>query len=105
MYNQDFDKLIKNTQGQQFLEDFKKTYYYSKLFDVIFDNNIYVDDYKKATPKYRLTFPLFIIAVMLINIAMCVKWLFTGTAQINHKSWVGRKMIQWDKTCNFKIIA
>lgn len=105
MYNRDFDKLIAQTQGQQFLEDFKKTYYYSKLFNVIFDNNIYVEDYKKSIPKYRLTFPFFIIAVMLINITMCINWIFTGTAQINHKSWVARKMIQWDKACNFNIVA
>lgn len=105
MYNQDFDKLIKQTQGQQFLEDFKETYYYEKLRNVVSENNIYVRDYVKSKPKYRITFPFFLLCVLLINIFAAVKWLFTGSLEIDEKGWIGRKLIAWDKTCNFKIVA
>jgi len=105
MYNTDFEKLIMQQHGEQFLKDYRETYYAEKLRSVISDRDIYIRDYKRTKPKYRLTFPIFIITVLLINLIMCIRWLFIGSLDMSEKWLITKLMIKWDRTCNFNIIA
>ncbi len=104
MYSNEFDKLILNLHGEQFLTDYRNTYYYNKLFQVISENNIYIPDYKKPKAKLRITFPLFLFTIMVINIVMCIVWLFSGSAVMKSNWHLTKLMIRWDRYCNFNII-
>lgn len=62
-----------------------------------------IDEKKPA--KLRITFPLFLTTVSLILIFGGIKWLFTGNAYLNHKSFVIKQMVRWDKYCRFNIVT
>jgi len=104
MYNTDFEKLIMQGHGEQFLRDYRETYYAEKLRSVISESDIYVRDYKRTVPKYRITFPFFLLSVILINLLMCIKWLFVGSLTMNENWWLTKFMIKWDRICNFNIV-
>ena len=104
MYNTDFEKLIIQQHGEQFLIDYRKTYYWEKLSKLISESDIYVRDYKRTTPKYRITFPLFLIAVLLINLVMCIRWFFIGSLEMNENWVITKLMIKWDRACKFNIV-
>lgn len=69
------------------------------------DDGVYKFDYSKRESRLRITFPLFILVVLLANIYSCFKWLFTGDYRLNYKSWFTQKMIKWDKYCGFNIVS
>ena len=76
-----------------------------EFFEKLVDDGLYKYDYSKRENKLRVTFPLFILVIMLTNIYSCFKWLFTGSYRFDHKSWFTRQMIKWDKYCGFNIIS
>jgi len=104
LYTTDFNNLIEERHGKEFLKDFKETYYYNKIADLLYDRDLFIRDFSKRNSRLRVTFPLFWIVVLLLNIFSCLKWLFTGSARFNEKSWVIKKVIQWDKYCGFNIV-
>jgi hypothetical protein len=104
LYTTDFNRLIENRHGKQFLQDFRNTYYYNKMTDLLFERDIFVRDFSKRNSKLRITFPLFLVIVLLLNIFGCFKWLFTGSARFKEKNWIIKKVIQWDKYCGFNIV-
>ena len=105
IYPQDFLKKIEYSTGKQFVEDFKKTYYWQKLSTAIFDEDFYVRDYPKNKPKLRITFLPFLICILILYVVSLFKYLFTGTFQFSEKNLIIRKMIAWDKYCRFNIIS
>jgi hypothetical protein len=76
-----------------------------KFFEELCDDGIYKYDHLKTESKLRITFPLFILAVLLANIYSCFQWLFTGSYRFNHNSWFTTQMVKWDKYCGFNIIS
>lgn len=104
MYNTDFEKFIIQQYGEQFLKDYRSTYYWEKLSVLISGRDIYVRDYDRIKPKYRITFPLFIISILLINIFMCFRWFFIGSFDMNENWKITKLIIKWDRICNFNIV-
>lgn len=87
LYMSDLEKEIKYEHGEQFLKDFKQTYYYTKLIDVISESReLYYREWnrpKKGSVLYRLTFPIFIILILLVySIGGGVKWVLFGDSEI-----------------------
>lgn len=105
LYPQDFLKKIENSIGKQFREDFEKTYYWSEIRNIIFDKNFYVQDFNDKKPKLRITFPLFLICLLVFHILGAIKWLFVGTYTYNENNYFVKKMIAWDKYCRFNIVS
>ena len=105
IYPQDFLNEIEYSTGKQFVEDFKKTYYWQKLSTAIFDEDFYVRDYPENKPKLRITFLPFLICILILYVVSLFKYLFTGTFQFGEKNLIIRKMIAWDKYCRFNIIS
>lgn len=68
------------------------------------DDGMYIYDYTKSPGKFRITFPLFIVIVMLGNIYSFIKWVFTADSRISEKSWFIRTLAKWDKYCGFKVL-
>lgn len=104
LYGHMFDKIISGEAGEQFLKDFKATYYYKKISNVISDSDIMVHYYPKNKSKLRITFPLFLICILLINIFMCFNWLFTGNIYIKKEWKIAKLMIARDRYCRFNVI-
>ena len=75
------------------------------FFEKLVDDGLYKYDYSKRESKLRVTFPLFILAVLLANTYSCFKWLFTGSYRFDHNSWFTRQIVKWDKYCGFNIIS
>lgn len=66
---------------------------------------LFVHEDEKPKARLRITFPLFIVCVLLAMIFGAIKWLFTGNAYFNTKSFIIRSMVKWDKFCRFKIVT
>lgn len=105
IYPQDFLNEIEYSTGKQFVEDFKKTYYWGELSTAIFEKNFYVKDYPKNKPKLRITFLPFLICILILYVVSLFKYLFTGSFQFGEKNLIIRKMIAWDRYCRFNIIS
>lgn len=105
LYPQEFLEKIKYTTGNQFVEDFKKTYYWEKIREAISDNSFYIREHPKNKAKLRITFLPFLICILILNVISLFKYLFTGTFQFSEKNLIIRKMIAWDKYCRFNIIS
>jgi hypothetical protein len=105
LYPQEFLEKIKYSAGRQFVEDFKKTYYWQQLSTAIFEEDFYVRDYPKNKPKLRITFLPFLICILILNVVSLFKYLFTGSFRFSEKNLILRKMIAWDKYCRFNIIS
>jgi hypothetical protein len=105
IYSQDFLKKIEYSTGSQFVEDFKKTYYWQKLSGAFLDEDFYVRDYPKNKPKLRITFLPFLFCILILYIVSLFKYLFTGSFRFGEKSLIIRKMIAWDKYCRFNVIS
>lgn len=104
LYGDEFLKKIEYSAGTQFVEDFKKTYYWQKVRTAIFDEDFYIRDYPKNKPKLRLTFSLYLICILLFHLFAAIKWMFTGSYNYDEKSFFVKKMIVWDRYCRFNII-
>jgi hypothetical protein len=104
IYPSDFLKEIEYSTSKQFVEDFKKTYYWEKLSDVIFNNSFYVIDFPKNKAKLRITFPLFLICLLFFNFLASMKWMFTGIYSFGENNYLVKKMIAWNRYCRFNII-
>ena len=76
-----------------------------EFFEKLYDDGIYKYDYSKSRTRLRITFPLFILVVLLANIYSCFQWLFTGSYRFRHDSWFTKQMVKWDKYCGFNIIS
>lgn len=106
----DLEKDIKYKHGEQFLQDFKKTYYWSKLSSVMFESrNLYYREWnkpKKGNILYRLTFPIFIILILLVHsIGGSFKWVFTGDSEIfKPKSRIRLFFEKWNDKGGFDVI-
>lgn len=105
VYQQDFLKKIEYSTGKQFIEDFKKTYYWEKIRTAISEEDFYVGDFPKNKPKLRITFLPFLICILILYVISLFKYLFTGSFQFGEKNLIIRKMIDWDKYCRFNIIS
>lgn len=105
LYSDDFLKKIEYSTGKQFVEDFKKTYYWEKLSRAIYEENFYVRDYPKNKAKLRITFLPFLTCILILYVISLFKYLFTGTFYFAEKSLIIRKMIACDKYCKFNIIS
>ena len=75
-----------------------------EFFEELCDDGLYQYDYSERPSKLRITFPLFLLAIVLLNVVSIFKWLFTGSSRFNNKSWVISRMIKWDKYCGFNLI-
>lgn len=73
------------------------------LIDIC-DNGLYSVSYNKNKPRLRITFPLFLCAIILVFITGCFKWLLTGTMYFDVKNYFIKKIIAWDKYCRFRIL-
>ena len=104
LYPTDFLETIENSQGKQFVEDFKKTYYWEKIRGTIFEEGFYIEDVPKEKPKLRITFIPFLICILIIFIISLFKFLFTGTFALSNKNLIIKKMIAWDRYCRFNIL-
>lgn len=110
LYMSDLEKEIKYEHGEQFLKDFKQTYYYTKLIDVISESReLYYREWnrpKKGSVLYRLTFPIFIILILLVHfIGGGVKWVFTGDSEIfKPKSKIRLFFEKWNDKGGFDVI-
>jgi hypothetical protein len=105
VYPQEFLEKIKYSAENQFIDDFKKTYYLQQLSTAIFEEDFYVRDYPKNKPKLRITFLPFLFCVLILYIVAFLKYILTGTFQFGEKNLILRKMIAWDKHCRFNIIS
>lgn len=104
MYSQDFLKEVEYQTGKQFVEDFKKTYYWEKLRGVFLDKNFYIRDYPENKPKLRITFIPFLICILILYAVSLFKFIFTGSFQFSEKNFIIKKMISWDRYCRFNIL-
>jgi len=103
VYRYELERLYKrhfNLESSTTL-DYRVRNFLEELCD---DNEIYQYDYSNPKTKLRITFPLFILVLLLANVYSCFQWLFTGSFRFNHKSWFTRQMVKWDKYCGFNII-
>lgn len=110
LYLSDLEKEIKYEHGEQFLKDFKASYYWSKLSSAIFESrNLYYRDWnkpKKGNIFMRLTFPIFIIIIFLLAwVGGAIKWIFTGDSEIfKPKSKIRNFFEKWNDKGGFDII-
>lgn len=74
------------------------------FFEELCYDGLYQYDYTEIKTRLRITFPFFILIILLASIISCFKWLFTGSYILNNKSWFVRNMVKWDKYCGFNII-
>jgi hypothetical protein len=95
LYKQHFDLGVNGTLD----------YRLRNFFEELCDDGLYKYDYSKRESKLRITFPLFILVILLTMIYSCFKWLFTGSIRLDNKSWFTRQMVKWDKYCGFNIIS
>lgn len=80
LYVTDIVKEYEYLNGKNHADDFIKTYYYGKIVDVIHSGDFYIKDDVEVESKfgYRLTYPLYIIFILLMFIVKPIKWIFTG---------------------------
>lgn len=110
LYTSDLEKEIKYEHGEQFLQDFKKTYYWNKLSDVFFESrNLYYREWnrpKKGSVGFRLTYPIFIISALTIHwLGGGLKWIFTGDSEIfKPKSKIRLFFEKWNDKGGFDYI-
>ena len=76
---------------RQFLED-------------ICEEGLYERDNTKRKARLTITFPLFLLCVFLMTVFSCIKWLFTGNIYLNNRWWAVKKLVEWDRYCNFNIV-
>lgn len=69
----------------------------------ICSGGLYKEGKRKRRSKYRITFPLFILAITILYLLMGVKWLFTGSFFLSPKSYVLKKILQWNDYCGFHL--
>ena len=103
LYPFDLEKLYKEKSNLKYTDTID--YKLRNFFEELCDDGLYKYDYSKRESKLRITFPIFILAVLLANIYSCFQWLFTGSYRFRHDSWFTRQMIKWDKYCGFNIIS
>lgn len=110
LYLSDLEKEIKHEHGEQFLKDFKTTYYWSKLSSAIFESrNLYYREWnkpKKGSVGFRLTYPIFIISALTIHwLGGALKWIFTGDSEIfKPKSKIRLFFEKWNDKGGFDFI-
>lgn len=110
LYLSDLEKEIKYEHGEQFLKDFKETYYWTKLRSAIFESrDLYFREYNTPTKGnifIRLTFPLFVISVFLVAwVGGAIKWVLTGNSEIlKHKSKVRSFFEMWNDKGGFDLL-
>lgn len=110
LYMSDLEKEIKYEHGEKFLDEFRGTYYYTKLRTVIFESrNLYYRDWnrpKKGSILYRLTFPVFIILILLVFfIGGSIKWVLFGDSEIfKPKSKIRLFFEKWNDKGGFDYI-
>lgn len=104
LYPDDFLKKIEYSTGKQFIEDFKKTYYWEKIRASVFEEDFYIRDYPKNKPRLRFTFPLYLICILFFHLFAAIKWMFTGSYSYNEKNFFVKRMIAWDRYCRFNIV-
>lgn len=98
VYSFELQNKFKQRYGVQEMD-----YRFRDFLDEICDRGLYVADYPKNKPRLRITFPLFLIFVLILTIFACFRWLFIGTFNYNEQDWVVRKMLAWNNYCRFGI--
>lgn len=104
LYPSAFLEEIEETTGKQFVEDFRKTYYWNKISDALMESNFRIEEDLKEKAKLRITFIPFLICILILYIVALFKYVFTGTFYFNGENFVIRKMVAWDKYCRFNIV-
>lgn len=99
VYSYELQSKLKETLGTQELD-----YRIRRVIEDLCDDGLYIYDYSKTKSKLRITFPFFILVVLLANVFSAVKWLFTGSARFSQKSWFVKTMVKWDRYCVFNIV-
>lgn len=106
----DLEKEIKDEHGEQVLKDLKGTYYWNKISNTIFESrNLYYRKWNKPTKGnvlIRLTYPFFIILVLLIGwLGGGIKWVLTGDSEIfKPKSKIRLFFEKWNDKGGFDFI-
>lgn len=96
--------------GEKFFNDFKNTYYYSKLRTAIYNSNRLYKVKEKKTHKgstlFRLTFPLFILSSYSVYFIIGgIKWVLTGENDVLSNDTKIRKFFnKWNDLGGFNIL-
>lgn len=107
LYASDLLKEIKYYQGENFAKDFSKTYYYSKILDMLLTNNtdLYIKEPMSKVKSIfiiRLTYPLYIIFNLLFLITGAIYWLLTGKyLSLDTKNKLRQFIEKWDDLGGF----
>ena len=104
-------RAITKVYSFQLETEFKKFHgievvdYRTKRFfqDLCDNSSIYREVRVKDKPKYRFTFPLYFICVLLVLLGMAIRWLFTGDSYYESQSWILRTMHKWKVACRFTL--
>lgn len=99
VYSYEVKSKLKEELGVQELD-----YRVRQFIENLCDDGLYMYDYSKVIPKLRITFPFFILIILLANVFAAVKWLFTGSIRFSEKSWFTKSMVKWDRFCGFNIL-
>jgi hypothetical protein len=94
------------------MEKLKKDYLKADVIDYnvrrfledLCEEGLYERHYPRNKPKWRITFPFFLLTILIVNIIGAIKWLFVGSARFDEKQPVIKWVIAWDKFCRFNIV-
>ena len=92
-------QMYKESVGVEVI-DYKVRNFLEELVDL----GVYSYDFERPKGKLKITFPLFLILIILGSLYGAVKWIFTANSRLDVNSWFVRSLVKWDKYCGFKIM-
>jgi len=104
----DFLNELEEYCGNTFANDFKKTYYYTKISEMlIYENHdLYIEKDEKVTTTFlgRLTLPLLLILYVLLFLVLNpLNWLFKGKKlYLNNLGKFGKFIKYWSDKSGLK---
>lgn len=99
VYFYEIESKLKNDYGLENIDP--------KVIEFLKDitkNGFYTNRPRSKTKKAKWTFLPFIICIIMVSIVGAFKWLLTGNGVFDNECFVIKKLIEWDKYCNFNII-